>query len=451
MAITKEIKRLEKSSVQLSVTVPKEDVSAQYDDMLKEYTKSLQIPGFRKGKAPKEVLERKFGEALKADALGRIIEAAMKEIFGDEEDKLPRGERPLPYSRPQLQEEDLKLDFEQDLKFSVIYDVLPEVKISQWKGLKAEYPYAEVEKEDIDRELEEIRERNSFVIDRDDDAAAQKGDVVTIDFQIMEEDGVTPMKISRKDMVITLDGKNVFKFDDNIIGLKKGGSIEFFRKFDDDFFDPSLAGQNRKVHITAVLIKEKQLPNLDDDLAQDVDEKFNTLDDLKASIKDRLNKNLEERLKDKKLSCLLEKIMENSPVVIPESMITAEVEGRMRRIAGYYGTSVEVMMQMASEERLNEMREASGKALHSRLIIETLMEEHKFEVTDDEIEKELEQIAAANDTGLDEVKKHYESEQAIVYLKEDIKEKKMIGILLAENTLNQGKKENYLVFMSDNG
>jgi len=453
VAVSKEIKRLERSNVSLSVTVPKEDVRAQYNDMMKEYTKSIQLPGFRKGKVPQEVLERKFGDALKGDALGRIIEASLKEVLGGEgeEEKLPRHERPLPYSTPKLEDEDIKLDLDQDLRFSVVYDVLPEVKIGQWKGLKVEYPYAEVENEDLDRELDEIRERNSVVMDKDDEQAAAKGDVITIDYQIMDEDGVTPLQISRKDMAFTLDGKNVFKFDDDVIGMKKGGTKEFEKKFDDDFFDPMLTGQTRKVKITLLSLKEKQLPELNDDLAQDVDEKFNTLDDLKNSIKERLNKNLQARLKDRKLSELLAKIMENTPVIIPESMIQTEIDGRLRRIARYYNIDANVISQMMGMEKIEEMRGDAQKALHSRLIIETLMEEQNIEVSEEEIEKEFQSVASENNVEVDEVKKHYESEQSMLYFIEDIKEKKMIDVMLAENSLNQGKKENYLAFMADNG
>ena len=454
MAVTREIKRLEKSNVILSVTVPSDDVRAQYRDMIREYTQSLQLPGFRKGKVPQEVLERKFGDALKGDALGRIIEASMKEIFGgeDEEDKLPRNERPLPYSQPVLQEEDLKLDLEQDLKFSVMYDVLPDVKIGQWKGLSVEYPYADVDNAIIDKELEEIRDRNAVVMDRDDAAEARSGDVATIDYTIFNENGEADETQKRKDFAFTIgSGTNVYKFDDDIIGMKKGETKEFDKTFGDDFFDNELAGKTRKVEITLTSLKEKQLPELNDDLAQDVDEKFNTLDDLKNNIKEKLSKNLDSRLREKKLSALLGKIMENTPVVVPDSMIKTEVEGRFRQIARYYGTTMDVMLQMTGEDRLNEMRESSRKAIHSRLIIETLMEEHNFEVTDDEIEKELQQAAADNNVEIEEIRKHYESEQSVVYLKEDIKERKMVDLMLSENKLNPGKKENYLDFMSDNG
>ncbi|MDR0322795.1 MAG: trigger factor [Treponema sp.] len=447
MAISKEIKRLEKSNVKLSVTVPKEDVRAQYNDMLKDYTQNLQLPGFRKGKVPREVLERKFADALKGDAMGRIMESTLQELF--KEENLPRSERPLPYSTPELEGEPV-LELDKDLQFSVVYDVLPDVKIGQWKGLKVEYPYAEVEKKDIDRELEEIRDRNAIVMDRDDSADARKGDVAAVDYQIFAEDGSAPPSMQRKDFTFTIgSGTNVYKFDDDIIGMKKGETKTIDKKFENDHFESELAGQTRKLEIKLISLKEKKLPDLDDDLAQDVDQKFKTLDDLKNSIKERLGKNLDFRLREKKLNEILKKIMDNTPVILPESMVKLEVEGRWRRLARYYNVNFEAVQQMMSGKD-KEWREAAEKALHSRLIIETLMEQQKTEVSDDDVEKEFESIAAANSVEIDEVKKHYD-EQAVFNLKEDIREKKITDLLLAENTLKTGKKENYLDFMTDNG
>ena len=449
MAFKKEIKRLDKSNINLTITVPKDDVHKQYQDMLGNYIKDIQMPGFRKGKVPKEVFERKYADALKQDALGRIIESVLGEIFQDE--NLPRNEKPLPYSNPELQGEP-KFEFEQDLQFSVIYDVLPEVKIDAWKGIKAEYSYAEVEKIDIDRELEAIRERNAIVMDKDDNAQAAKNDVVTINYLVMEEDGVTESSIKRDDFTFALGSNSgLYQFDDEITGMKKGEKMEIEKTFKEGFFEPSLAGKSRKVRITLTSLKVKNLPELDDDLAQDVDEKYKTLDDLKNSIKNKLEKNLERHLRDVKTSELLKKIMENTPVVIPESMIKAEVDGRIRRMAQYYNVNAESMMQMMSldDKRQIEWRETAVKALHSRLIIETLMEEQKIEATYEDIEKEFESIAGENNVEIEEIKKHYD-EQAVFYLKEDIREKKITDILLAENTLKPGKKENYLDFMSDN-
>jgi len=453
VAVTKEITRLEKSNVKLSITVPKDDIRNQYQAMLKDYTKDLQLPGFRKGKVPKEVLERKYADALKQEALGRVIETALQDYF--KEENLPRNERPLPYSTPELQGEP-KLDFDNDLQFSVVYDVLPEVKIGKWQGLDVGYPYAEISDDDINRELEQIRERNAVVMDRDDSASAQKGDVVTIDYSIFGENGEELQNLQRKDFVFTIGSNtNFYQFDDDVVGMKKGETKEFEKTFTDDFFEPALAGKKRKVKITLSVLKEKKLPELDDDLAQDVDEKFKTLDDLKNSIKERLKKHIEWKQRDVKLQEVLKKIMETTPVTLPESMIRAEVEGRWRRLAQYYNTSAEKMMQMMTmgeghEEREKEWRQTAEKALHSRLIIETLIEEQKIEVTDEDIENEFKRIAAESGAEVDEVKKNYK-EQDILYLKEDIKERRIVDKLFAENNLKPEKKENYLDFISDNG
>ena len=453
MAITKEITHLEKSNVKLSVTVPKDDVRAQYEGMLNEYSKNLQLPGFRKGKVPKEVLERKFAESLRGEAMGRIIESALQEIF--KEETLPRNERPLPYAAPELEDEP-KLDFENDLQFSVVYDVLPKIEVKKWKGLSVEYTYAEVEKEDIDRELEEIRERNSIVMDRDDSACAQKGDIASIDYQMFGENGAVMTEHQRKDFVFTIGGSsnNVLNFEDDIIGMKKGETKEFDKSFPDTHIDPALAGKTRKVHITLTSLKEKKLPDLDDDLAQDVDEKFKNLDDLKNSLKEKLEKNLDWRLREKKVNEILKKIMENTPVILPESMVKAEIEGRWRRLANYYNISVDTMMQLMSgennPEKNQDWRNSAEKALHSRIIIETLLEEQKIDVTEEDVEKEFERIAGLSGGSVEDVKKSY-NEEAVFYLKEDIKERKITDVLLAENTLKPGKKEKYLAFMTDNG
>ena len=450
VAVTKEITRLEKSNVKLNVIVPKDDVRAKYDNVLKDYTKSLQLPGFRKGKVPREVLERKFADALKNEVVGRVIEDSLQDIFRDE--SLSRYERPIAYSTPELQDEP-ELDFEKDFQFSVVYDVLPEVKIGQWKGLSVEYQYAEIENEDINRELEEIRERNAIVMDRDDAACAQNGDVAAIDYQIFDEKGEAVPDLQRKDFVFTIGTNSVYQFDDDIIGMKKGGTKEFEKKFSDDLFDLSLAGQTRKVQITLNSLKEKKLPDLDDELAQDVDEKYNTLDDLKNSIRERLAKNLEGRLQDKKINELLKKIMENTPVTIPESLIQAEIESRWGRLARFYQTDVEMikkLMNAGGENSEDKWRVPAEEALHSRMIIETLIEEQKIEVSDEDVEKELERIAGESGKDINEVKKNY-SVQDVFYLKEDIKERRIYDMLLAENTFNPGKKENYLDFLSDNG
>jgi len=471
VAITKEITRLEKSNVRMNVTVPNDVVRSEYEKMLKDYTRDLQLPGFRKGKVPSEVLERKFGESLRKEALGRIIEYSLKEIF--EDDNLNRYEKPMAYSTPELEGEP-NLDFEQDLQYSVTYDVFPEVKINQWKDISVEYPYAELDNEVINKELEEIRERNAIVMDRDDDAASQTGDVVTIDYEVYDDKDTAyqGVDLNRRNFTFTLgSNSSTLDIDNSITGLKKGESNVFYKKFDDDHENKDIAGRTCKIKITLNELKEKKLPDLDDELAQDVDEKYRTLEDLKNNIKNRLEKDLEIRLKSVKINELLKKIMETSPVVIPESLIEAELESRMRSLAQYYRMDSDMIKKvMASDPEFsvkqNERRETAIKSLHSRMIMETLMDEQNIQVTDEDMEKEYERIAkdvlSLNEKDpvdeltaeniknkIDELKNDFKEED-VFYMKETIKEQRMRETLLAENKFIPGNKENYLAFMSEN-
>ncbi|MDR1177177.1 MAG: trigger factor [Treponema sp.] len=457
MALSKELERLEKSSVKLTVTVGMDDVRSQYDDLLKDYTKSVQMPGFRRGKVPREVLIRKFGEALKGEALGRIIEKSITDIFTDE--AFTREDRPLPYSTPQVQDEP-KLDLDQDLKFSVVYDVLPKITVSAWKGIEAEAPEASVSDEDLNRELEALRERNAIVLDRDDGDAAEKGNVVTVNYCECDDAGNVIPGSERQDFAFTLgSGYNLYHFDDEIVGIKKDETRDFDKTYPEDFSDKDLAGKTKKLRVTLTALKEKRLPELDDDLAQDVDEKYKTLDDLKNSIRERLGRNLEQQLKNLKINALLEKIMENTPVDIPESMIRVELEGRWRNLARQFGVDEEALSaNMAKSGDGNGKgtiqegwRTDAVKALHSRLIVETLIEQEKLEAGDDEVEKEFERMAEEMGSPIEEIKKYYQGDTMKEYLKEDIKERKLFDVLLAENTLKPGKKMNYLDLVGNNG
>ncbi|MDR2922961.1 MAG: trigger factor [Treponema sp.] len=446
MPVSKTITRLEKSNVRLNLTVPKEDALSQYQDLLKDYAKNVQLPGFRRGKVPQNVLEMKFGEALKKEALGKIVEKALDEVFGDE--NLPKDEKPLPYAQPRMEDEP-KLDFGNDLAFSLVYDVMPSVSVGNWKGLEAEVPDVTVSDEDIARELEELRDRNAFVLDRDDGAEARPGDVVTVDYCELDENGGVLPDSGREDFSFTLgSGQNVYDFDNDIAGMKKGEIREITKTYNNEA---------KKLKVTLKSLKEKKLPDLNDDLAQDIDEKFNTLDDLKKSIRERLEESLTNRIKGYKISKLLEKIMENTPVILPESMVMAEVEGRLRNLARQYGLDAGQMAQLLAKDGggLGDLegkwRPSAEKALHSRLIVEKIMEDQHIEAGDDEIEKEIESIVSESGMSREDVLKRYGGDMALEYFKDEVRERKLFDMLLAENNIKTGSKTNYLDFMRDNG
>jgi trigger factor len=455
VVVSKEIVRSEHSSVTLTVTVGAASVRSQYDDLIKSYAKSVQIKGFRKGMVPREVLERKFGDALKGEAVGHVMEKSLEELFKAED--FAAEDRPLPYSTPSVKEEP-SLDFTKDLTFTVTYDVFPSVKIGTWKGIEIEAPAAAVGDEDMDRELEAVRDRNAVVIDKDEKAKVAKNDVVTVDYAELGEDGKPVPGGERQDYAFTVgSGQNVFKFDDEIVGMKKGDEKTFDKTYPADFADPELAGKTKKLRVSVKTLKEKKLPALDDELAQDVSEKYKTLADLKADIKAGLERSLESKLRELKVNALLEKILEATPIDLPESMIRIELESRWRALARRFNANSDQLMGILAasgkdyEGLLAEWRPDVEKALKARLVVETLMKELSVAVEDADLEKEFETMAASMNVGVDEVKKHYERDDMKDYLREDLKERRLFDLVLAETKVKKGKKVKYLDLVANNG
>jgi trigger factor len=456
VTITKEVERLEHSAVKLTLKVSNEDVRSEYDKIVSDYAKTIQIPGFRKGKVPRNILIRKFAEAFKGETLAHIIEHAITETFEDE--SFPKKDQPLPYSTPAIKDEPKELDLEKDLEFSLVYDVFPQFTVGTWQGLTIEAPDVSVEEDDVNRELEVIRERNAVVQDREDGAPCVKGDVVMVNYAELSEGGEILPGTERQDFVFTLgSGNNIFHFDDEITGMKKGETRDITKAYLEGFHDKDLAGQTRNIRVTVTAVKERQFPALDDDLAQDVDEKYQTLDDLKASIRERLGKNLEQKLRNIKINKILEKILETTPIEIPESMLRLELEDRWRKLARQLGSTPEDLARSLStsgsdarQTIFDEWKDGAVTALRNRLVIDALVSIREPAVSDEELEKEFEMLAAESDISIEDIKKYYESENTRNYLDGEIKERKLFEILLSENTVKTGAKKNYLDIVPNN-
>ncbi|MBR4630747.1 MAG: trigger factor [Treponema sp.] len=442
MKVTKEIEKLGKSSVKLTVTVAKKDVADGYNETLKQYVKHVQIPGFRKGHVPAKVLESKYGEQIKAESISELINKALDEIFKDEKDT---ENRPLPYAQPVLQEMPA-LDVTKELKFAVTYDVFPEVEIKNFDGIEVKEPETEIGDEEVAEELKGIQERNAVVIDKKDDTVA-KDDIVTINIVEKDESGNEIASTKRDGFTFTVGtAENVYKIDDEIVGMKKDETKEISKTYAADDSDAELAGKTKKYSVTVSTIKFRELPKLDDDLAQDVNEKFKTLDELKADIKKQLENAKNRRISEIKSNSLLEQLVEKNAFEIPESMLNAELDARWRMMANQFRTTPEELEKLAKasgqtkEDMLKNWTAEAEKMLKSRIIVDTLLKEKNITVTPEEIDAEYSKIAEQNGLSLDEVKKHYEDARAKEYLIDSTKEQKLYEELYKQVKVSKGDK-----------
>ena len=440
MEVTKEITKLENSAVKLTVTIPQKDVAAEYNESVAKYAKNIQIPGFRKGKVPVSVLERKYGEMLKADAASELIEKALGEIFESIDEK------PLPYAQPTMEEAPV-LDITKDLTFTVTYDVFPAVKIEKLDGITIKEPVVEIGEEELNTELQQIRERNAMVVDKKDDEAAAKDDIATVNYCELADDGSELEGTQRQDFVFTIgSGQNIFKFDDDVVGMKKNETKEITKTYDADFEDKDLAGTTKKIKVTVTALKVRNLPDLDDELAQDVNEKYNTLEDMKTDIKRNMEAIKERRVNEIKSNSLLEQLVEKNQFDLPKSMIRAELDHRWRMMAQQFGTTTEQLDKLVAssgqskETMLTEWTGDAEKMLKSRIVVESLLKDRNITVTPEEIEKEMENIAEKSGVSVEEVKKHYADPRSKEYLIDDTKEQKLYSQLFAEVKVTKGDK-----------
>ena len=446
MNLSKKIEELEKSAVKLTVTVAKEDVAENYNQIITKYAKNAQIPGFRKGHVPVAVLERKYGNALKADVTADIIDKALNELFSDENEK---EIRPLPYAQPQMDSMP-EFDTTKDLTFTVTYDVFPKVKDIDLKGVSIKETQSEVGDKELEEELKAIQERNATVIDKKDDETAEKDNIVTINYAELGEDGRVIESSKREGFVFTIGtGENIYKIDDDIIGMKKGETKEITKTYAADDSDKELAGKTKKIRVTVTALKVRNLPALDDELAQDVNSNYKTLDDMKADIRKNLELAMNRRINELKSNALLEALVEKNKFDIPASMLKAEVENRWRMMAQQFQTTTEQLEKLfassgqTKEEMLKNWEPDSEKMLKARVIVDALLRERNISVTPEEIEEEYSRIAAESNVTVEEVKKHYSDPRAKEYLIDDAKEQKLCKQLYSEVKVSKGDKVSF--------
>lgn len=455
MKVTKEISKLENSAVKLTATIAKEDVVSGYNKNISKYAKNVQLPGFRKGHVPVKVLEQKYGDSLKQEVLADLIDESLNQIFAEEESK---DIRPLPYTQPRLDGDKLpEFSTDKDLTFSVVYDVFPSVEVKDFSKIEVKEPQVEIGEKELNEELKAIQERNAVVIDKKEGEPVEKDNIVTIDYKELDDSGTAIPGSEREGFVFTVGtGENIYKIDDEIIGMKKDETKEISKTYDAKDENKDLAGKTKKISVTVKAIKLRNLPALDDELAQDVSEKYKTLDDLKKDISKGLESAKNRKIAELKSQSLLEQLVEKNPIVLPKSMVQAEMESRWRMMAQQFQTTPEQLEKMISasgqskENMLTQWTGDAEKMLKSRLIVDALIREKNIAVTPEEVEAEFAKIAEESGSTLDEVKEHYKDARAKEYIIDEIKENKLYDELYKQVKVSKGDKVEFADLFKNN-
>jgi trigger factor len=447
---SKKLEMLENSSVRLSVTVDKEFIQQEYDGVIQEYSKNIRMDGFRRGKVPPAVLIRKFGDSLLAETTERVIRKTLDEALKDAE------KQPVVTSVPEVDSEG-KLELGSDYPYTVTFDTFPEIELPEYKGLEYEELQVKVAEEDVERELKGLQEQNSIVTDKKD-ATVLNGDIVGVDYAELAEDDAEVPETRREGFVFEVgSGYNLYKIDNDLVGAKVGEERILTKEYPEDFEFKELAGRTVRLKVKVNSVKEKQLPAIDDELAQDISDKYETLEDLKKDIEARLSAFAAQKVREHNVSQLLEKIVEGATIPLPQSMVAHEQEDQWRNFvsravprAQDFATAERLVLRelekegKGRDELLASWREAAEKKLKLQLAVSEMVNREKIEVDDAEVDKRVEQEAEGQKMSLEETREAMERSNYLPYLRADLKNEKLYDLLLESGVRKKGKKAKFL-------
>ena len=409
-----QVEKLEKNMAKLTVEVPAENVEKAIQGAYNKMKKSINIPGFRKGKAPRQLIEKMYGkEVFYNDAIDAMLPSAYSDAVEE------CGEEIV--SHPQI--DVVQIESGKPFVFTATVAVKPAVELGEYKGIQVEKAPIEVTDEEIEAQVNKEREANSRTVTVED-RAVQKGDIATIDFEGFV-DGVAfdGGKGENYDLEI---GSNTFipGFEDQLVGAEIGKELDVNVTFPEEYGAKELAGKEAVFKCKVNGIKVKELPEADDEFAQEVSE-FDTLDEYKADIKAKLLKDKEDEAKRAKEDAVIGKIVENATMDIPDAMVEYQTQQMLddfgRRMQSQ-GLSLEQYFQftgMTEADYKEQMKPRALQNIQSRLVLEAVAEAEKLEATEEDLEKEYAKMAEQYKLDVDKVKEifgEYQKEE----LKKDI-------------------------------
>ena len=393
------VENLEKSMAKITITVSAEEFEAAMVKSYNKNKKSISIQGFRRGKAPRKMIEKMYGpEIFYEDAANFAIPDAYEEASKECDLEI--------VSRPEI--DVVEIGNGKDFVFTATVAVRPEVTLGEYKGLEVEKKEVKILAADVNAELERIREQNSRMVTIED-RGIEKDDTAVIDFEGFV-DG-EPFQGGKGEDYSLVIGSHSFidNFEDQLIGKKTGDETEVNVTFPEDYHQESLQGKPALFKVTIKAVRRKELPELDDEFAGEVSE-FETLKEYKASIKKTLTERKKEEVKREKETAVVEKAVENASIEIPEPMIDEHVRQMVQEFAGriqQQGLNIEQYMQMTGmtpDALMAQMRPEAEKRIKTRLTLEEIVKAENIEATEKDIEDEIQNIASMYGMEIDKLK-----------------------------------------------
>ena len=410
-----QVENLEHNMAKLTITVSAEEVEKALQAAYLKQRSKISLPGFRKGKVPRQMIEKMYGpEVFYDEAANHMISEAYGKAYDECELEIA--------SQPTI--DVVQLEKGKDFIFTAEVAVKPEVKLGEYKGLKVDKVSTRVMQKEVDEEIEKERERNARTVEVTDRAVQDK-DIVTLDFEGFV-DGVAFEGGKGENYPLTIgSGAFIPGFEEQLIGAEIDKETEVKVTFPEEYQAKELAGKEAVFKCTVHEIKAKELPELDDEFASEVSEEAETLEDYKAEVKAKIKERKENEGKEKKEDQAVEQAVANAEIDLPAPMVDLQAKQMAddfaRRIM-QQGMSVEQYFQFTGlneEKMMEELKPQAEKRIRTRLVLEAIVAAENIEVSDERLDEELQKMADSYQMEVEKLKE-FMGENEKKQMKEDI-------------------------------
>lgn len=414
---------------EITVEIPADVVEEERDQVVKAYTKQARVPGFRQGKVPESVVKNRFADKIQEDLLESLVPQYFRVAV------MQSGHQPI--SAPSIT--DLKAEPGQPIVFTAHFDVMPEFELGDYKSISVEKSEATVTDEQVEAELQKLRESQASYDAISEERGARDGDFAQVSFQaqpkedVAKPEGEKAKPVQMDEVLVEIGGANtIAEFSENLRGMKPGEERSFDVNYPAEFHDPRLAGKSLSYQVKMAALKKKTMAELNDAFVKELNPEFTGVDDLKQRIKENLEHQLFHQVEHAAKEKLIETLIEKHEFPVPQSMVEHHIDLRLERglrALAAQGMKTEDMRRMDFKRLRAAQREAATKEVKSGILLHRIADAENIEVSDEELDQELMTLAQQTNQMPEEVKKQLSQDNGLDRIRARMRGEKALNFL----------------------
>jgi trigger factor len=409
---------------EVTVEVPADVVAHETESVVAKLQKLARLPGFRKGKVPAGIIRTRFAD----DVRHEVIESLVPKHLREELDK----QNLAPVSQPQVS--DLHLHEGEPLRFKASFEVMPAIEVAGYEEIRADKPEIAVSDDDVEKALENVRQQQA-TFSPVEGRALENGDFAQVSLKGMEAGG-TGQPVNVDDVMVEIGGSNTLaEFTENLRGVSPGEERTFDVRYPDEFSDQRLAGKSFRYTVSVKSIKRKDVPELNDDFAKQVGE-FQTVDDLRHRIREQMEAERRHTAEHEAKEKLVDELVRRHDFPVPEALVEHQIDLRLERglrALAAQGMRQEDMKKMDFGRLRAGQREQALKEVKAALILETIADAEKVEVTDEEIDREVQALAKQTQQTAEAIRARLTRDGALDRIRNRIRNEKTLELLYSRS------------------